>query len=39
MKTRIFTLIVSLFIATMAFAYDIEIDDLWDNVELGSITI
>ena len=33
MKTRIFTLIVSLFIATMAFAfaYDIEIDGIYYN--------
>ena len=29
MKTRIFTLIVSLFIATMAFAYEAEIDGIY----------
>ena len=29
MKTRIFTLIMSLFIATMAFAYDAEIDGIY----------
>ena len=33
MKTRIFTLIVSLFIATMAFAYDAEIDDIYYNLD------
>ena len=33
MKTRIFTLIVSLFIATMAFAYDIEIDGIYYNLD------
>ena len=29
MKTRIFTLIMSLFVATMAFAYDAEIDGIY----------
>ena len=33
MKTRIFTLIVSLFIATMAFAYDTKVDDICYNLD------
>ena len=33
MKTRIFTLIMSLFIATMAFAYDAEIDGIYYNLD------
>ena len=33
MKTRIFTLIVSLFVATMAFAYDAEIDGIYYTLD------
>ena len=33
MKTRIFTLIMSLFIATMAFAYDAQIDGIYYNFD------
>ena len=33
MKTRIFTLIVSLFITTMAFAYDTKVDDICYNLD------
>lgn len=33
MKTRIFTLIMSLFIATMAFAYDAEIGGIYYNLD------
>ena len=33
MKTRIFTLIVSLFITAMAFAYDTKIDDICYNLD------
>ena len=33
MKTKILTLIVSLFIATMAFAYDAEIDGIYYNLD------
>ena len=33
MKTRIFTLIMSLFITTMAFAYDAEIDGIYYNLD------
>ena len=33
MKTRIFTLIVSLFITAMAFAYDTQIDDICYNLD------
>ena len=33
MKTRIFTLIMSLFVATMAFAYDAEIDGIYYNLD------
>ena len=33
MKTRIFTLIVSLFIATMAFAYETKVDDICYNID------
>ena len=33
MKTRIFTLIMSLFVATMAFAYDAEIDGIYYTLD------
>ena len=33
MKTRIFTLIVSLFITAMAFAYDVQIDGIYYNLD------
>ena len=36
MKTRIFTLIMSLFVATMAFAYVAEIDGIYYNLETYS---
>ena len=38
MKTRIFTLIVSLFITAMAFAYDIEIDGIYYNLDTKNKT-
>ena len=38
MKTRIFTLIMSLFIATMAFAYDAEIDGIYYNLDTENKT-
>ena len=39
MKTRIFTLIVSLFVATMVFAYDIEIDGIYYNLDTKNRTV
>ena len=33
MKTRILTLIMSLFVATMAFAYNAEIDGIYYNLD------
>ena len=38
MKTRIFTLIVSLFITSMAFAYDAEIDGIYYNLDNNNKT-
>ena len=39
MKTRIFTLIMSLFVATMAFAYDAEIDGIYYNLDETNKTV
>ena len=38
MKTRIFTLIMSSFIATMAFAYDAEIDGIYYDFDYENKT-
>ena len=38
MKTRIFTLIVSLFITAMAFAYDVKIDRIYYNLDTENRT-
>ena len=38
MKTRILTLIMSLFITTMAFAYDVEIDGIYYNLNTENKT-
>ena len=38
MKTRIFTLIMSLFVATMVFAYDAEIDGIYYNLDAENKT-
>ena len=38
MKTRVFTLIVSLFITAMAFAYDVKIDRIYYNLDTENRT-
>ena len=38
MKTRIFTLIISLLVTTITFAYDIEIDGIYYNLDMENKT-